>query len=227
MTLTKPFDRHSFDPVNDRDDKKYLKVLRAPGNSRRNKLIWDFSEMSGFDEAQKRKSLLRATSSNFLSHFTWGPRNDGSGLYSPIKGKYLDLGCGDSADSSVAALEFGMESTSIDLFPPSMTHGSYPERAEFTFIQSDIVECIPVEPNSINYASCCAVIDLLSPEDRPKFYQNVFSSLAPGGIFFMSIIRLLRGWGIDGKTEQGSLISAGFEPVWRSSYANIKVRKPA
>lgn len=120
-----------------------------------------------------------------------------------------------------------MKSHAIDLFPPSESDFPYdPEKEEFTFIQSDMVDEIPVEKGSIDCAHCAAVIDLISPEDRTFFYLNVLEVLKPGAKFVITMQKLSRGWGLDAREEDNRLLWCGFKIEDKSISNRIVAIKP-
>ena len=86
----------------------------------------------------------------------------------------LDVGCGDSGDRIVAASR-GFITYGIDLFPISLrnTQG-------FLFGNAN---ALPFADGTFDAVICHAVLSLLSPDDRVRFYDEAARVLRPTGVF--------------------------------------------
>ncbi len=110
-------------------------------------------------------------------------------------GVYVDLGCGDSADTHIVR-KMGWYSFGVDLYAPSLIPNLSEAMAPSgIFIHADICEHIPFTDGQVLNASCHAVIDLIPPELRPKFFSEVARILQCGGIFSFYVVRLMEGYG--------------------------------
>lgn len=201
-TFTYPiqrFDRHAIAA-----GKKYWQIngLRQCGRKRR--------------EIFNRQYGTPGACVNHYRHWSDGCRCGSSSLRalylghsSRPRGVYVDLGCGDSADSAIA-MESKHFAFSVDLLPPSPTGSEYYIHDPGLFIQGDIAERIPFGDSFVDYASCHAVIDLIETEARPNFYAEVFRILKPGGWFAMSLQALVGGYGSNIHGEKSRAREAGF-----------------
>lgn len=160
------FNRKKFDPVNNEADKSALNVLRQHGRRR----------------VCSKYRHLHSTALNwaFLETTT-------------RSGRFLDLGCGDSPDSLIAA-ELGFEAFGLDLFPPTTKN--------IDFIEADAVEHIPLFDNSVDIAISQAMLDLIEPVAREQFFREVDRVLKHGSVFACYIQWLQSGWGFDLQEEQ-------------------------
>lgn len=113
-------------------------------------------------------------------------------------GSFVDLGCGDSPDWLIAKQMKFARGYRTDLFAPTSGTDDW--------TKADIVEDVPFIGNSIDVAVSQAVVDLIEPVAREKFYRNVHRVLKPGGHFYCFIQWLQPGWGFDLTEEQGRAI---------------------
>lgn len=192
-----PFDRRTFDASDNASmDAATLRRLRSQGHSRR---FWYTRRVDPW--RRHGHNHMRCCCSLAL---------EAIGKTGRERGVLLDLGCGDSADAAIAA-EWGYDATGIDLFPPT----DYEVRAEdlAPFARADVAERIPFPDDSVTAAICQAMVDLIEPEARPRFYAEVFRVLKPGGLFALNGISLAHGYGYLGSTEKALCIGAGFVPL--------------
>lgn len=216
------FDRLTFDPVNNWEDTKYLRSLRAVGSRRR----FQFTGRHHY-----RDTPMGWGKHYFYPEFGWWrlasgyffcvtrTKQEGKKYCYDTHGRtFVDMGCGNSADAAFATT-LGMTAYGIDLFPPSKPHFPYRPEDRFTFIQADMVETIPLKPESVDYALCAAVLDLIRPHDRLLFYRNVYDCLKPQGHFVVTTQKLRRGWGIIALDEVQRLGAAGFR-IYSESFSN-------
>ncbi len=89
------------------------------------------------------------------------------------QGTYIDLGCGDSPDVLIAT-GTGYKAFGVDLFPPRHLFPLY--------IQANVL-AVPLPNESADYLTSQAVIDLISPDERVKFYREAIRLLKIGGWF--------------------------------------------
>lgn len=175
MTNIKQFDRKTFDP-----DAQWreLGTLRNQGHTRAVK----------FDNL---KSLLAPTDlveqcgSTALKQLALQPAMEAP--------KFVDAGCGLSPDAALAQL-LGYESIGVDLFPPSKA-----------IRQADVVESLSFDDDSIAVVVSQAVIDLIEPENRMRFYTNVAKALLLNGLFSQYGCALFHGYGFSNATEVARL----------------------
>lgn len=141
------------------------------------------------------------------------------------RGVYVDLGCGNSADTMIAR-EIGHYAYGVDLIAPSDPYflgdshmgDFYLKGDRPLFFRADICERIPFEDGTVDYASSHAVIDLIPPNDRAKFFSEVFRILKPGGYFSFMGAKLKEGYGFSESLEKQRARACGFR-YWRTYYA--------
>jgi SAM-dependent methyltransferase len=112
----------------------------------------------------------------------------------------VDAGCGESGDRFLAR-RCGFESVGIDLLPVKNRKG---------FVQADCSMAIPLTSQSVDAVLCHAMITLLPPATRWRFYDEVARVLKPGGYFSMTVYPLSGGFAFQQVVEQGRLDAAGF-----------------
>lgn len=186
-----PFDRKTFDPLNNSDDMQTVNRLRALGRFR------------------------RQPSSGATQGFRWFTRNTPKNAR-PI---FLDLGCGDSPDY-LHAKKRGFKVHRMDLIRPWIfVENPRAEKMEH-FILGDIAERLPFEAKSIDLIICQAVIDLIEPNARIGFYQEVRRILKPQGLFICYAQTLAAGWGFVPADEIANLRTlfpsvVACDKIWR------------
>jgi SAM-dependent methyltransferase len=126
-------------------------------------------------------------------------------------GVFVDLGCGDSADGMIAR-KFGQYAFGVDLFEPSpMTDWEDYLHPPQIFLKGDICERIPLSDGFVLHAVCHAVIDLIPPDCRLKFFEEVTRILASDGLFALSPARLQQGYGYTHRELVALARQAGME----------------
>lgn len=180
------FDRKRFDPERDYDDRTILNLLRANGRSRLRHIAGNWRGYRDVHSTALRELCLQHGN-----------------------GRFVDLGAGDSGDC-VMANRLGYEAIAFDLFPRSKEADEYPWTE---YVIGDVVESIAVPDQSVDFAVCQAVIDLIEPVARPQFYANVRQVMKPKGLFSMSFYKLRHGWGYDQQREKKMICATGFRAV--------------
>ena len=207
----KRFNRHTFDPVGNYEDRERLRQLRQRGYSRRHAYSYSKKE-SGFFTA-------------FNRHASSGPmavlnRLAMTGRY---QGTFLDIGCGDSADAIIATA-LGYKGLGLDLFPPREKDGNgrtFKGCDRVEFIQADAAERIPLPGNSVIGASAYAMANLIEPEARGKFYDEVFRVLQPGGLFYLKVFTLKLAHRWSHREEGERMEQAGFKVEFTHSNSYV------
>lgn len=186
------FNRKTFDPMGNPEHRNILSHLRKHGHARR---YWYGGRGQGFTRHSERHYGCCVSPSLEALRL---PEN-GSGIY-------LDLGCGDSADAVVAS-SWGYEGIGLDLFPPSSKQVEASDIARF--IRADVAEEIPFPDGSVIAATSHAMIDLIEPEARARFYSEVYRVLVPDGRLSLTAISLANGYGVSIKEEKIRAEQAG------------------
>lgn len=202
-----PFDRKTFDPINNEKEKRTLGRLRGPGGGRFFRLGW---------EKWINNKWCKNTNSSALSALN----------PSEIIGKtVIDAGSGDSADADIVSI-FGGKGIAFDLFPrkesyhfPKSIHSPngfvFYRKSDFKI--QDICESWEIEKYSVDVVLSNAVIDLMSIPDRILFYKEVHKALKTGGILSTYIIHLKNGHGSSIYHERMNMESCGFKTEMRKS----------
>jgi len=202
------FDRKNFSPETSDTDLAILYKLRNKGWTRR--IDFRKAKDENFKSIPHPYKFSRFESTAFW-YLRWAVEKNGSVLndVNKFKGKvFCDFGCGQSPDG-VIALELGAKkSIAVDL---CNVRSNWENKIEF--IKADICEKLPIKPNSVDYAISQAVIDLIEPEARTKFYKNALNVLKPGSYFTAYIIGLHVGHGFNIFREIENAMDAGFHLV--------------
>lgn len=204
----KKFDRLTFDPANNSEDRYIVSRLRSRGSRRWFLQGWEKWQRKPVTDLKwfgSRVSLI-SESVNSL-HFR--------GL--SLKGKkVIDAGCGESGDADYLT-ELGSDAVGYDLFPRDETRsfphthirGEYVHKRLSKFKIQDICESWPDEDKSVDIVICNAVLDLLTPVDRIKFYKEVKRVLKDNGIALFCFIKLANGHGYSLSDERKSMTECG------------------
>jgi SAM-dependent methyltransferase len=197
----KKFNRKTFDPFHSDTDRAILNSLRTTGRGR---YLW----------LRHNDEMYPSTSMRYLLDESLR-KGDNTGE------SYIDFGCGESGDRFIAH-RMGYHSLGMDLFPPIFT----PQETKTPgFITGDIAEPLPFRDYEFTYATCHAVIALLLPEERERFYKEVYRCLKIGGTFVLTGVDLKNGYGFDLATERSRLLrNASFDYV-RSLGYGVAVEK--
>lgn len=126
------------------------------------------------------------------------------------RGVFLDLGCGDSADAAIAR-ELGFKAVGLDLFEPS-PYEVHPSDVA-PFILADVADAIPFRDGSVDIVVSQAMVDLIEPEARPRFYSEVYRVLKVGGLFALNPVHLVNGYGVVRADEKRLCARPGFYHV--------------
>lgn len=178
------FDRHTVDLEN---DAAMIATLRAFGHRRLVKAL-----------TGKRGDDTKSTA------YRWAESQD------KMKGEgriLVDLGCGESADCYLAEkrrfIAYG-----FDLIAPRDDRSM---DAFTNWQRADIVERIPLNDGEVDIALCSAVVDLIEPNARERFYREVYRILKLGGLFVNFIQWLAAsGYGFDPDEEHEAAKRARF-----------------
>ncbi len=202
------FNRKIFNPSNSKEERKTLDQLRQVGFSRSCLLRQEME--NDFENSPPNKFYkIRSTA---YEEVHWKNKKNGT---------FVDLGCGHSADTKIAILEGFKNVYAIDLFPVNnfwdkislfkkTGREEYKLKHPIKFIQQDMVEKISIKPNSVDIAVCQAVVDLIEPLERTKFYKNVYKILKNNGYFSCYIVNLSVGYGTDIAEERKKCLNCGF-----------------
>lgn len=190
------FDRKTFNPFTNTNDRAVLNRLRAPGYKR-----W---YSCAFGRWQSK-------------YGTYSTRFNNSGCYNWALEKVskgdtiIDAGCGDSGDSEYGAYH-GLLAKAYDLFPrrETVTCGDVILGRLSHFYIQDICEPWPDADNSVSAICCNAVLDLVNRKDRNRFYREAYRVLKPGGRLVIEFVRLVNGYGFNLDDEKSDLSIAGF-----------------
>lgn len=198
----KPFDRKKFNPETNDSDLNTLYKLRNKGWTRR--VAFRQAKDNNFKDYPypNKYHRLQSTSMWYLRTIT----EPYDGIKASYKNKvFCDFGCGQSPDGMIA-IDLGFKkSILIDLF---RVRENWEKGIEF--VKGDICEKLPIKEQSIDYAICQAVIDLIRPEERKLFYKNAFKLLKPGGYLAVYIINLKVGYGFNILREAENAMDSGF-----------------
>lgn len=119
----------------------------------------------------------------------------------------LDVGCGESGDYQVAR-QNGLRSFRVDLFAPSTS--------EF-FVRADALS-LPFVNGSIDGIVNHAVLSLIAPFDRWKFYEEAARVLKPNGLLSVTPYDLADGFAVKLIIEDGRAADLGLHKVGRGLY---------
>lgn len=190
------FDRKTFDPINNSAHRAILGTLRQVGGGRSSR--YKNSTLHSEYHNPKHYSCCCSDSLEAL------------GMLQPSEGIYLDLGAGNSPDVAIAA-SWGYQAHALDLFPPLQRE--WLENTSDYFTKADVVEPLPFANNSVAAASSHAMIALIRPDERLRFYKNVYRVLRSGGLFSLTGVKLVNGYGFSAREEKERVLSLGFEYV--------------
>jgi len=200
------FNRKTFSPDTNDTHLDILYRLRNKGWTRR--IAYRQAKDNEFKDCPPNKyARLQSTAMWHLRLLT-EPWDSWNGKENKIdyKGKvFADFGCGQSPDGLIA-LDLGFKKAV--LFDLCRVRGNWETGIEFH--QEDICEKLDVKENSIDHAICQAVIDLIEPEARIKFYKNAYKLLKPGGYFAVYIASLKNGYGFNILREIENCMDVGF-----------------
>lgn len=177
-----PFNRKTFNPVKNAKHRKSLAVLRSVGSHR----AFLFGRTKQYPNRHDRKHHVSCYGSSalcWLGHdFRSLRERDGNEVF-------IDLGCGNSPDALVAT-DLGYQSYAFDLFPPRSQYLD-----DLPFMPADVVERIPLDDLTVDFAISQAMIDLVPLNERAAFYREVDRVLKVGGVFTQIGISLHCGHG--------------------------------
>lgn len=204
------FDRHA------KEIPGYIDRLRNKGWWRTIDYIGGYSRYSGYPE--------HASTALRQAHY-----------YDEGKWDFLDVGCGDSPDALIVMEQKSYRKAyKIDLWQPlNWQRGVNLSAIEFErrekkqgveFIQADICEKVPLPSRSFGLICANAMIELIPPKDRPKFYKECYRLLKPNGLLSVTCVSLVNGWLAD-NNECDSATKAGFV-ILKRGY-DFVVQKPA
>lgn len=184
------FDRKTFDPVSNERHAAILANLRAFGRKRLERTLHSRA-IRNYPDYCKSTALRWAEKVDKM---------EGEGRV------LVDLGCGESADCQIAENR-GFTTHGFDLILPRDETSA---AAFQTFTLADVAERIPLDDNSVDIALCSAMVDLIEPIARQRFYDEVARVLKPGGLFSCFIQWLVPGYGFDSGEEHQCAGNAGF-----------------
>jgi len=198
------FDRKTFDPKTNREHYKIHNALVRQGFSRSCNMrqLWEN------DWKADLPNIWYGVASTALIDTLITDE------YKRIKdGVVLDAGCGMSPDVNICIRTGFKKAYAMDLIDLKHFHRSkvsFP-RVGVEFIQGDFVEKIPLHKRSVDLVISQAVLDLVEPESRPDFYENVYNILKKGGLFAVFFQSLKHGHGFIFKNEVEQIKAHGFK----------------
>lgn len=204
------FDRRTFNPRVNPDHKRTLEMLRVQGRSRAWHCVRNIRYSQWPYEQTHQSDHFWCCASAALKGL-W------DGCFVDLKARgvsetYVDVGAGDSPDVLIAR-GLGYSAYSVDLFPPQQYSpvAEVLSKSEFEFfIQADAVERLPFDDYSADYISCQAMIALVPPDERARFYREVCRVLKIGGMFSLSGVNLRCGYGWKQSEEKARALELEF-----------------
>lgn len=202
------FDRFTFDPVNNYEDRTGLTNLRKVGKSRCEYMAMSLQRNNTHTHRNAVSTALGALP-----------------IVDCTDKVLIDAGCGNSADADYFTRSGG-KGIGYDLFPRSeyLYKSNYFKQQikwESEFYIQDIAEAWPNSDDSVDYIVSQAVLDLLQFEDRKNFYKESYRVLRTGGILSVLFIPLKLGWGYSPREEIASMKEAGLVSVGSEVGTNL------
>ena len=189
-------------------DKKIVKTLRSYGRLRLS--YFNQSEKYGYSCSENFYGVASTALSDL--HFRIKEYNNEKKIF-------IDLGCGESPDCALAK-KYGFKKTiGIDLMDTDNKIGM--DR----FFKADIVERIPVRSDSVDFAICQAVIDLVKPEERILVYKEIYRILKEEGFVSIYFQSLSEGYGFKLREEVKKLESVGLKKTYYCCGNNLIFKK--
>lgn len=209
--ISNKFDRRTFNPDSNPNDKFTLMRLRQQGANR--ELYYEGAlRYARCNHTANHFDCCGSTALRNLRPYDFADlpqRKCDCGVCAEV---YLDIGAGDSPDVLIASA-LGYRAFSVDLFPPfrwGHVCQQLIKRESKFYVKADAVE-LPFADNSTDYISSQAMAALLKPAERMAFYREAHRVLKIGGMFSLTGCKLRCGYLWSHSTEIDRARSLGWE----------------